>query len=221
MAAKGIHINPTSKSYFRAPKMAATNPHLFSTAHLLISRGEKEKFLNQRAKVVWLTGLSGSGKTTLAKHAERELLSKGIFTKLLDGDNVRLGINQGLGFGEADRIENIRRIAEVARLFLDGGVVCICCFVSPTHQLRQLARTIVGPDDFIEVFVNTPLEECERRDVKGLYAKARTGEVKDFTGISAPFEDPENPQITIYTQGKTKEVSGRELVEALLPLLKL
>ena len=150
-----------------------------------------------------MTGLSGSGKTTLAKYLERKLIDNGYFSKLLDGDNVRTGLNAGLGFGEKDREENIRRISEVAKLFLDGGIICINSFVSPTNEVRNQAKSIIGEDDFVEVFINTPLEECEKRDVKGLYAKARAGEIPNFTGISAPFEAPSSPDIEIETQGKS------------------
>ena len=191
--------------------------NLYSVFDELISRSEKERFLKQRAKVVWMTGLSGSGKTTLAKYLERKLMDEGYFSKLLDGDNVRTGLNKGLGFSEEDRVENIRRIAEVSKLFAEGGVICIDCFVSPTRDIRDMAKSIIGDDLFLEVFVNTPLEECEKRDVKGLYKKARAGEIKDFTGISAPFEPPASPAIEIRTQGKTVEATGEELFDQLLP----
>jgi adenylylsulfate kinase len=167
--------------------------NIYSVFDEILSRETKESFLNQKAKVIWMTGLSGSGKTTLAKYLERKLQENGFFTKLLDGDNVRSGLNKGLGFSEDDRNENIRRIAEVSKLFMHGGIISINCFVSPTEHVRDLARQIIGEKDFVEVFINTPLEECEKRDVKGLYAKARSGEIKDFTGISAPFEAPKNP----------------------------
>lgn len=186
----------------------------------LIQKSEKESFLKQRAKVVWMTGLSGSGKTTLAKYLERKLMERGYFSKLLDGDNVRTGLNKGLGFSEADREENIRRIAEVSKLFTEGGVICINCFVSPTEEIRKKAKEIIG-EDFLEVFINTPLEECEKRDVKGLYKKARAGEIKDFTGISSPFEAPTSPSIEIKTKGKTIEASGDELFEKLLPFIQI
>jgi len=191
--------------------------NVYSVFDEIISRSEKEAFLKQRAKVVWMTGLSGSGKTTLAKYLERRLMTEGYFSKLLDGDNVRSGLNQGLGFSEADRQENIRRIAEVSKLFVDGGIICINCFVSPTKAVREQALEIIGEDAFLEVFINTPLHICESRDVKGLYKKARAGEIPDFTGISAPFEAPETPAIEIETEGKTIEAAGDELFKALLP----
>lgn len=190
--------------------------NIYTVFDEIISREEKERSLKQKARVIWLTGLSGSGKTTLAKGLERKLHDQGFFTKLLDGDNVRAGINNNLGFGADDRVENIRRISEVAKLFMDGGVITICCFVSPTNDLRDMAKEIIGADDFILVHVNTSLEECEKRDVKGLYKRARKGEIPNFTGISAPFDEPINPQITISTEGR--EIG--ECVDSLLISLK-
>lgn len=195
--------------------------HIHSVFDEIISRSEKEAFLKQRSKVVWMTGLSGSGKTTLAKYLERKLIDQGYFSKLLDGDNVRTGLNKGLSFSEEDRTENIRRIAEVSKLFMDGGIICINCFVSPTRDIRSMAQNIIGTDDFLEVFINTPLEECERRDVKGLYKKARKGEIKEFTGISSPFEAPTSPDIEIKTQGRSIASAGDELVDKLLPFIRL
>jgi len=190
--------------------------NIYTVFDEIISRDEKERSLKQKARVIWLTGLSGSGKTTLAKGLERKLHDQGFFTKLLDGDNVRAGINNNLGFGADDRVENIRRISEVAKLFMDGGVITICCFVSPTNDLRDMAKEIIGADDFILVHVNTSLEECEKRDVKGLYKRARKGEIPNFTGISAPFDEPINPQITISTE--KRDIS--ECVDSLLNSLK-
>ncbi|MBP6732646.1 MAG: adenylyl-sulfate kinase [Chitinophagales bacterium] len=186
----------------------------------LLNRESKEKLLNQRAKVIWFTGLSGSGKSTIAKGLENELYHLGHVTMVLDGDNVRTGINNNLGFSEADRLENIRRIAEVAKLLMESGVIAICCFVSPTEELRNLARGIVGKENFVEVFVNTSIEDCEKRDVKGLYAKARRGEIKDFTGINAPFEIPQNADLSISTTGKTIYESVRAVADFLLPMIK-
>ena len=185
------------------------NIHPFN--HLL-PRESKEQLLNQRAKVLWYTGLSGSGKSTIAKGLEEALHAKGFFSVVLDGDNVRTGINNNLGFSNEDRIENIRRIAEVAKLFLQNGVIVICCFVSPSEEIRSLARTIVGADDFKEIFVNTPIEECEKRDVKGLYAKARKGEIKDFTGVNAPFEIPLSPDLEVLTKDKSVEENVNEVL---------
>ncbi len=165
----------------------------------LVQREDRERLLEQKAKVFWLTGLSGSGKSTLAVAVQRALHAQGKLVYVLDGDNVRSGINKNLGFSEEDRIENIRRIAEAAKLFLDAGIITVCSFVSPTNDLRALAKNIIGENDFLEVFVNAPLETCEERDVKGLYAKARKGEIKDFTGVNAPFEVPSCPDLELNT----------------------
>lgn len=178
--------------------------NIFPTDKIL-QRKDKEKLLNQKGKVVWFTGLSGSGKTTIAIALEKELARKGFLTQILDGDNIRSGINSNVGFSEAGRTENIRRIAEVAKLFLNCGVITICCFVSPTRAIRKLAKDIIGKDDFVEVFVNAPIEICEKRDVKGLYARARKGEIKDFTGIHMPFEAPVKPAIEINTDAMNVE----------------
>ena len=194
--------------------------HIYPVFDQLVSRESKERLLNQHARVIWFTGLSGSGKTTLARDAEKILYEMGHTTMLLDGDNVRAGINKNLSFSPEDRLENIRRIAETAKLFLNCGVITLCCFVSPTEELRRLAESIVGPDDFIEVYVNTPIEECERRDVKGLYAKARRGEIPDFTGISAPFEPPAHPSIVIQTSGRTEEECVQDLLRFLVPIFR-
>ena len=171
----------------------------------LLSRQEKEALLHQRGVMIWMTGLSGSGKSTVAIGVERELHRRGVLCRILDGDNIRAGINNNLGFSAEDRRENIRRIAEIGKLFVDTGIVTIACFVSPTAELRELARNIIGEKDFREVYIATPLDECERRDVKGLYARARRGEVKDFTGISAPFEVPEHPDLSLDTSRMTLE----------------
>ena len=186
----------------------------------MLGREDKEALLGQHGGVVWMTGLSGSGKSTIAIGLERALHAQGRYSVILDGDNVRSGINNNLDFSEAGRTENIRRIAEIAKLFAGNGAVVICSFVSPTIAIREQARTIVGATDFIEVFVDTPLEVCEARDVKGLYAKARRGEVKDFTGISAPFEAPPAPAIRVATADRKIEDSVKELTDHLLPRLK-
>ena len=167
--------------------------------------------------MIWFTGLSGSGKSTVAIALERELHSRGLLCRILDGDNIRSGINNNLGFSAEDRVENIRRIAEVGRLFVDTGIITIAAFISPNNQLREMAAEIIGKDDFVEVFVSTPLEECEKRDVKGLYAKARRGEIKNFTGISAPFEAPEHPDITLDTSKLPVEESVKILLDYVLP----
>lgn len=183
----------------------------------MISRDDKEQLLNQRGMMLWFTGLSGSGKSTVAIALERELHSRGLLCRILDGDNIRSGINNNLGFSAEDRVENIRRIAEVGRLFVDTGIITIAAFISPNNQLREMAAEIIGKDDFVEVFVSTPLEECEKRDVKGLYAKARRGEIKNFTGISAPFEAPEHPDITLDTSKLPVEESVKILLDYVLP----
>lgn len=165
----------------------------------IYDRKVKEEILRQSAKVIWFTGLSGSGKTTLASNLEKELFFRRFFCQVLDGDNIRTGINNNLGFSKEDRLENIRRIAEVSKLLINTGMITICSFISPTEEIRSMARNIIGEEDFIEIFLNTPLEVCEQRDVKGLYKRARAGEIKDFTGISSPFEAPANPDVEIDT----------------------
>ena len=168
-----------------------------------LSREEREKRLMQRGRVLWMTGLSGSGKSTLAVGLEKKWFKEGKHVYLLDGDNIRSGINKDLGFTVEDRKENIRRIAEVATLFKNAGWWVICSFVSPLRSIRNMAREIIGEEDFIEIWVSTSLEECERRDVKGLYSKARKGEIHNFTGISSPYEEPKENFISIDTEGKT------------------
>jgi len=190
--------------------------NIFSVFDDILDRTAKENLLNQKGLVIWMTGLSGSGKTTIAIALERLLNQKGFLTQLLDGDNIRSGINNNLGFSEDDRTENIRRIAEISKLFLNCGIITINCFVSPTKAIRAQAKEIIGANDFIEVFINTPLEICEQRDVKGLYAKARKGEIKDFTGINAPFEAPESSFIDIKTVDRSPEDAAKELVKNIL-----
>ena len=180
-----------------------------------IGRDLRSRLKGQKAKTIWLTGLSGSGKSTLANEIEKRLFAKGAHTMSLDGDNVRRGLNKNLGFKEADRIENIRRIAEVARLMNDAGLIVIASFVSPYERDRQSAKEIIGADDFIEIYVSTPLEECERRDVKGLYKKARAGQIPNFTGISSEYEIPPDPDITIDTTGMELEDAAAYLMEEL------
>lgn len=187
----------------------------------MLAREDKEHLLGQRGRVIWMTGLSGSGKSTIALALERKLHAEGRFTTVLDGDNIRTGVNNNLGFSETDRTENIRRIAEVAKLFAAQGIITICCFVSPTVAIRDMARSIIGAADFIEVFVDTPLDVCEARDVKGLYAKARKGEVKDFTGISAPFEPPASPDIRLKTEGRSEQDTVTDLYHFLAPRIAM
>ena len=183
----------------------------------MLQRKDREALLKQKGIMIWFTGLSGSGKSTLAIALEGELYKQGILCRILDGDNIRSGINNNRGFSEADRTENIRRIAEVSKLFVDCGIVTIAAFISPTHAIRRMASEIIGEDDFLEVYVSTPIEECERRDVKGLYAKARRGEIKEFTGISSPFEAPEHPFISIDTSRQSLADSVKVLLEAVFP----
>ena len=173
----------------------------------IISREERELRLGQRGKVLWFTGLSGSGKSTLAIALERQLFDQGYSVIILDGDNIRTGINNNLTFSPEDRVENIRRIAEVAKLFLANGIICIVSFISPTRDMRANAKQIIGPTDFVEVFIDTPIEVCEARDVKGLYKKARAGEIKDFTGIHAPYEAPLHPDVHLLTEDTDIEES--------------
>jgi adenylylsulfate kinase len=173
--------------------------HIYPVFDRIYDRKVKEEILRQSAKVIWFTGLSGSGKTTLASNLEKELFFRRFFCQVLDGDNIRSGINNNLGFSEEDRLENIRRIAEVSKLLIDTGMITICSFISPTKEIRHRARNIIGENDFIEIFLNPPLEICEARDTKGLYKKARAGEIKDFTGISSPFEAPKHPDLEIDT----------------------
>ena len=187
----------------------------------MLGREDKEALLKQRSVMVWFTGLSGSGKSTIAIDLERELHKRGLLCRILDGDNIRSGINNNLGFSAEDRVENIRRIAEVSKLFIDTGVITIAAFISPNNELREMASTIIGKDNFLEIYVNTPIEECERRDVKGLYAKARKGEIKDFTGVSAPFEAPEHPALSLDTSVLSLEESVNKLLELILPKVKV
>lgn len=179
-----------------------------------ITRERREEMLHQKAATIWLTGLSGSGKSTLANALEQQLAAEGRHTMLLDGDNVRFGLNRDLGFSKEDRVENIRRIAEAAKLMNDAGLIVLTSFISPFRKDRQTAREIIG-DAFIEVYVCTPLEECERRDVKGLYQAARKGEIAEFTGITSAYEEPEHPEVTIDTSKASIQDCVRELLAAL------
>lgn len=173
--------------------------------------------MNQRPKLIWFTGLSGSGKSTLAVQLEAALHAKGFKTYLLDGDNIRSGLNQDLSFTDEARVENIRRISEVCKLFLDAGVVLLSAFISPFQADREQVRSIVGAENYIEVFVDAPLEVCEQRDVKGLYKKARAGEVKNFTGISSPYEKPKHPDVVIATDKLSVEEAMEVLVQKIGP----
>jgi adenylylsulfate kinase len=194
----------------------AVNENIHPIHDKILSRDQKESLLNQKSVCLWFTGLSGSGKSTLATELEKRLYSKGVLTQVLDGDNIRDGLNSNLGFSVEDRTENIRRIAELNKLFVNCGIVTLNCFVSPSEAIRKQAKEIVGEKDFIEIYVNAPLEVCEERDVKGLYAKARSGQIKNFTGIDAPFEAPVNPDLEILTG----QQSLAESTEAVLKYLE-
>lgn len=193
------------------------NKNIFPFLDRMITREDKEKRLRQQAQVIWMTGLSGAGKTTLARHLDEELFKLGYLSQILDGDNIRSGINNNLSFSDEDRHENIRRIAEVSKLFLNCGIIAINSFISPTYDIRHLAKDIIGKENFIEVFVNAPLEICEQRDIKGLYAKARRGEIPDFTGINAPYEEPRNFDIEIRTDLLSISESLQKLLDFIIP----
>jgi len=200
--------------------MKEEEKNIFTIFDDILQRKDKEELLNQKSKVIWMTGLSGSGKTTIAKAVERYLYSIGILNQLLDGDNIRVGISNNLSFSEKDRAENIRRIAEVSKLFLNCGVVTLNCFVSPTIKIRKIAKDIIGEENFIEVYINASVETCENRDIKGLYKKARIGEIRDFTGISSPFEAPENPELEINTSKLSIDKSVQKVLNYILPKIK-
>lgn len=187
----------------------------------LLDRKERSHRLGQTSKVIWLTGLSGSGKSTIAQYLEKKLFQLGFFAQVLDGDNIRDGINKNLGFSEEEREENIRRIAEIAKLYLHSGIITINSFISPTLKIRQLAKNIIGENDFLEIYINAPMEVCESRDVKGLYEKARKGLIKGFTGIDSPYEPPQNPSLEIRTDQRDIEESIEVITEFLLPIISL
>ena len=200
--------------------MKNAGKNIFPIFDELLQKKDKEQLLKQKAITVWMTGLSGSGKSTVAKGLERYLHEHGFLTQLLDGDNVRVGINNNLGFSKKERTENIRRIAEVSKLFINCGVITLNCFVSPTREIRQMAKEIIGVENFIEVFINTSVAECEKRDVKGLYAKARAGEIKNFTGIDAPFEAPNNAAVVVNTAELSIDESIQKVLDYILPKIK-
>ncbi len=194
--------------------------NIFPIFNTLLSVQDKEKLLNQRSLVIWLVGLSGSGKSTMARGLENELHKLGYLTQILDGDNLRSGINNNLAFTEGDRKENIRRAAEVSKLFANCGVITICSLISPTNEVRAMAKTIIGIDKYYEVFISCPIEVCESRDIKGLYKKARQGEIKNFTGIDSPFEEPVNSDLVIETDKYSLEYCHNQLVENILEKIK-
>lgn len=193
---------------------------IFTQFNSYIRRNRIRFLVRQDPKVIWFTGLSGAGKTTLANGLNRTILRKGYFTKLFDGDEIRQGLNKDLGYSIEDRIENIRRTAEVAKLFADHGIIVICSFISPTRQMREMVRDIVGIERFIEVYVDCPLEVCEKRDVKGLYKKARQGLIKDFTGIGSIYEIPQNPDIIIRSDVWSEKNSIKYLNRRILPEIR-
>ena len=200
--------------------MQDKNKIIFPEHLKTISRGEKERLIRQQSRVIWMTGLSGSGKTTLARQLDWELFNRGYLSQILDGDIIRSGINNNLKFTETDRMENIRRIAEVSKLFLNCGIITINSFISPTEEIRKMAMGILGRDNVIEVFVNAPMEVCEGRDVKGMYAKARRGEIKNFTGIDSPFETPQDVDVEVRTDLQTVEESVEQLLAHILPRIE-
>ena len=191
--------------------------HIYPIFDRMLGRKDKEELLHQHSVMIWFTGLSGSGKSTLAIALERELQNRGLLCRILDGDNIRSGINNNLGFTAEDRVENIRRIAEIGKLFVDTGVITIAAFISPNNELREMASNIIGKEKFVEVYISTPIDECEKRDVKGLYAKARRGEIKNFTGISAPFEAPQDATLSIDTSKHSVKESVDMLLDLILP----
>ncbi len=186
----------------------------------LLQKAAKEKLLKQRTKALWMTGLSGSGKSTIGQYLEARLHKDGYLSQMLDGDNIRSGLNNNLSFTASDRKENIRRIAEVSKLFVNCGIITLNCFISPTKEIRDYAKNIIGENDFLEIYINAPLEECEARDVKGLYKKARKGEIKNFTGLDSPYEAPQNPDLEIRTDQMTVEESADKIYEFILPHIK-
>jgi len=196
------------------------NKNIHTTFDRILDRSAKEKLLNQHSRVIWMTGLSGAGKTTIAQHLELALNNRGYLTQVLDGDNIRSGINNNLGFSEEDRYENIRRIAEVSKLLMDSGIICINSFISPTYEIREMAKQIIGRENFIEVFIDAPLDVCEQRDVKGLYEKARKGEIKNFTGIDAPFDKPMDADIVLPTDKLSVEGCVEDCLQHIIPILQ-
>lgn len=188
--------------------------------HTLIGSADRERLLGQRPVVLWFTGLSGSGKSTLADRMEKELYNRGFKTYLLDGDNIRHGLNNNLDFSEEGRQENIRRIGEVSRLFLDAGIIVLTAFISPYRSDRERVRGLLPENRFVEIFVDCPLKVCEQRDVKGLYAKARAGEIPDFTGIHSPYEPPLKPDLVVETNRLTIETCVQKILDTVLPLIR-
>lgn len=191
--------------------------HIYPIFDRMLGRADKEELLKQHGLMIWFTGLSGSGKSTMPLPWNVSYNNAALLCRILDGDNIRSGINNNLGFSAEDRVENIRRIAEVGKLFVDTGIITLAAFISPNNEIREMAAGIIGKEDFLEIYVSTPLEECERRDVKGLYAKARREEIKNFTGISAPFEAPAHPALSLDTSKLSLKESVDQLLDLILP----
>lgn len=196
--------------------MGSNLDHIYPVFDKMLPREAKEELLGQRGAVIWLYGLSGSGKSTLANLLERRLHEQGKMVKVLDGDNVRSGLNSNLGFSDEDRLENIRRVAEVAKLFADSGIVTVTSFITPNNELRDLARGVIGDDDLLEVYVKASFETCAERDPKGLYAKVKAGEVKQFTGKDSAFEEPTRPDLIIDTEALSEDEALEQLLSAVL-----
>lgn len=213
-------MNESSYFYYFCETMKNAGNNIFPIFDELLNKTEKEQLLKQKSFAVWMTGLSGSGKSTVAKGLERHLHEYGFLTQMLDGDNIRAGINNNLGFSEEDRTENIRRIAEISKLFVNCGIITLNCFVSPTREMREMAKDIIGADNFIEVFINASVAECEKRDVKGLYAKARQGEIKNFTGVDSPFEDPTGAALEVNTVELSIDESIKKVLDYILPKIE-
>ena len=206
-------------TWLQSPMAEPENIH--PLGERMLQRLDKESLLRQRGVVIWFSGLSGSGKSTIALALEQKLHAEGILTQVLDGDNIRAGLNRNLGFSDGDRLENIRRIAEVAKLFAHAGLATLCSFITPREELRKLARAIIGADDLVEVYVKASFETCEARDVKGLYAKAKAGKVQDFTGKDSGFEEPSSPDLILDTEAETIEQSCERVYRILLPRIGL
>lgn len=201
--------------------MEKADKHIYPVFNKILKRSDKEKLLHQRGKVIWLTGLSGSGKTTIAKGIEEVLHREGFVCQVLDGDNIRSGINNNLGFSQDDRLENIRRIAEVSKLFINCGIITINSFISPTEKIRGIAKEIIGEEDFITVYINAPVSVCEQRDVKGLYKKARAGEIHDFTGVDTPFDPPVDPDVEVQTDSMSPGDAVDRILEFVMPKISM
>jgi adenylylsulfate kinase len=212
----GVYLLSLTQTPNFVPIYIMNTNNIYPIDDRLLQRQAKETLLQQKGKVFWMTGLSGSGKSTLAQHVEAELYKQGYLTQVLDGDNIRNGLNKGLGFSDDDRLENIRRVAEVAKLFCNCGVVTFVSFISPKQSERDFARSIIGSDNFAEVYISAPYDKCEERDVKGLYAKARAGEIKDFIGLHTPYEAPTHPELEISTHTLTIPQATDLLLHAVL-----